>query len=172
MWFTVAGIVSTVADFYGILPEDIKGPSRKRQFVRPRQIAIYLARQLTSQSYPEIARRVGGRDHSTLIYSVEQISHLIKTDRAIADDVGELTARLTAGAPCNDNEKTVLPDAKTIEKQLWKRFREIRVARAMAYLAERKRRETERRLSAMDDMEDLSWRVSQYTKRPLAERMV
>jgi chromosomal replication initiator protein len=60
---------------------------------RPRQVAMYLAKQLTSRSLPEIGRKFGGRDHTTVIHAVKKIEELIELDSALAEDV-ELLRRM------------------------------------------------------------------------------
>jgi chromosomal replication initiator protein len=62
---------------------------------RPRQVAMYLAKQLTTRSLPEIGRKFGGRDHTTVIHAVRKIDELIKIDPAIAQDVELLKRVLT-----------------------------------------------------------------------------
>jgi chromosomal replication initiator protein len=60
---------------------------------RPRQVAMYLAKQLTSRSLPEIGRKFGGRDHTTVIHAVKKIEELSASDTALAEDV-ELLRRM------------------------------------------------------------------------------
>jgi chromosomal replication initiator protein len=60
---------------------------------RPRQVAMYLAKQLTSRSLPEIGRKFGGRDHTTVMHAVKKIEELVVIDRALAEDV-ELLRRM------------------------------------------------------------------------------
>ncbi|MEM9855008.1 MAG: chromosomal replication initiator protein DnaA, partial [Pseudomonadota bacterium] len=67
---TVEEIQRKVADHYNIRLSDMLGPRRTRNLARPRQIAMYLSKQLTSRSLPDIARRFGGRDHTTVIHGV------------------------------------------------------------------------------------------------------
>ena len=66
---------------------------RARAVARPRQVAMYLAKQLTSRSLPEIGRKFGGRDHTTVIHAVKKIEELIEGDSALAEDV-ELLRRM------------------------------------------------------------------------------
>ena len=72
------------------------GPKRVRTFARPRQIAMYLAKQLTSRSLPEIGRRFGGRDHTTVMHGVRKIEELMQKDSQIADDLEMLRRALEA----------------------------------------------------------------------------
>ena len=82
-----------MADHYNIRLSDLIGPKRVRNFARPRQVAMYLAKQLTSRSLPEIGRRFGGRDHTTVMHGVRRIEDLRTKDSQIADDL-ELLRRL------------------------------------------------------------------------------
>lgn len=66
-------ILKTVADFYGIPQNDLTKRSRKKEIVRPRQIAMFLLREETKSSFPEIGAKLGGRDHSTVIHAYEKI---------------------------------------------------------------------------------------------------
>ncbi|MDJ1008293.1 MAG: chromosomal replication initiator protein DnaA [Paracoccaceae bacterium] len=90
---TVEEIQRKVADHYSIRLSDLIGPKRVRTFARPRQVAMYLAKQLTSRSLPEIGRRFGGRDHTTVMHGVRRIEELQQKDSQIADDL-ELLRRL------------------------------------------------------------------------------
>jgi chromosomal replication initiator protein len=60
---------------------------RARNVARPRQVAMYLSKILTSRSLPDIGRSFGGRDHTTVMHAVKTIEELIKNDKAFADDV-------------------------------------------------------------------------------------
>ena len=70
---TIDEIKKRVAEHYGLNTSDLESPNRSRSIVRPRQISMYLARLLTPRSYPEIGRRFGGRDHTTVMHAVETI---------------------------------------------------------------------------------------------------
>jgi chromosomal replication initiator protein len=61
---------------------------------RPRQVAMYLSKQLTSRSLPEIGRAFGGRDHTTVMHAVRKVEELVKLDTAFAEDVELLTRML------------------------------------------------------------------------------
>ena len=93
---TVEEIQRKVSDHYNIRLSDLIGPKRVRTFARPRQVAMYLAKQLTSRSLPEIARRFGGRDHTTIMHGVRKIEELKKKDSQIADDLELLRRSLEA----------------------------------------------------------------------------
>jgi chromosomal replication initiator protein len=91
---TADGIISTVAQYYEIRRSDLTGPSRRQPLARQRQIAMYVCREHTDLSLPRIGRAFGGRDHTTVIHAVEKIKGLIQTDKAIYDQVTEVTQQL------------------------------------------------------------------------------
>ena len=93
---TVEEIQRKVSDYYNIRMSDIIGPKRLRSYARPRQVAMYLCKQLTSRSLPEIGRRFGGRDHTTIMHGVRRIEELKATDGQIAEDVQMLRRALEA----------------------------------------------------------------------------
>ena len=69
---------------------------RARSVARPRQVAMYLAKQLTSRSLPEIGRKFGGRDHTTVMHAVKKVDELRDLDNTFAEDV-ELLRRMLEG---------------------------------------------------------------------------
>lgn len=93
---TVEEIQRKVSDYYNIRLSDIIGPKRLRSYARPRQVAMYLSKQLTSRSLPEIGRRFGGRDHTTVMHGVRRIEELKQIDGQIAEDVEMLRRALEA----------------------------------------------------------------------------
>ncbi len=93
---TVEEIQRRVADHYNIRLSDMIGPKRLRSYARPRQVAMYLSKQLTSRSLPEIGRRFGGRDHTTVMHGVRRIEELKSSDGQIAEDI-ELLRRSLEG---------------------------------------------------------------------------
>lgn len=93
---TVEEIQRKVSEHYNIRLSDMIGPKRLRSFARPRQIAMYLAKSLTSRSLPEIGRRFGGRDHTTVMHGVKRIEELRGLDSQIADDLELLRRSLEA----------------------------------------------------------------------------
>ncbi len=93
---TVEEIQRKVAEHYNMRLSDMIGPKRHRTIARPRQIAMYLAKNLTSRSLPEIGRRFGGRDHTTVIHAVRRIDELKETDHQIAEDLELLRRALEA----------------------------------------------------------------------------
>jgi chromosomal replication initiator protein len=93
---TIEEIQRKVAEHYSIRLSDMIGPKRLRNIARPRQVAMYLAKQLTPRSLPEIGRRFGGRDHTTIMHGVRKIEELMATDSQLADDL-QLLRRLLQG---------------------------------------------------------------------------
>lgn len=93
---TVDEIQRKVADHFNIRLSDMLGPKRVRTIARPRQMAMYLAKQLTTRSLPEIGRQFGGRDHTTIMHGVKRIEELRAVDSQIADDLEILRRALEA----------------------------------------------------------------------------
>ncbi|MGV6850529.1 MAG: chromosomal replication initiator protein DnaA [Marinibacterium sp.] len=93
---TVEEIQRQVSDYYNIRISDIVGPKRVRSFARPRQVAMYLCKHLTSRSLPDIGRRFGGRDHTTVLHGVKRIEEMKLTDGQIAEDIEMLRRTLEA----------------------------------------------------------------------------
>jgi len=77
---TVEEIQKAVSTHYGVKVSDLKSAKRLRALVLPRQVAMYLSRQMTSYSYPEIGERFGGKDHSTIIHAIKKIEKNLKED--------------------------------------------------------------------------------------------
>jgi len=90
---TIDEIQKRVAEHYNIRLGDMHSARRARAVARPRQVAMYLCKQLTPRSLPEIGRKFGGRDHTTVIHAVRKIEELREKDRALAEDV-ELLRRM------------------------------------------------------------------------------
>jgi chromosomal replication initiator protein len=93
---TVEEIQRKVATHFNLRINDMLSPRRARAVARPRQIAMYLSKTLTSKSLPDIGRRFGGRDHTTVIHAVRTIEKLKETDAQIAEDVELLRRMLEA----------------------------------------------------------------------------
>jgi|TARA_B110000459_G_scaffold117379_1_gene129590 chromosomal replication initiator protein len=93
---TIEEIQKKVAEHFNIRLSDMSSPRRARAVARPRQIAMYLAKQLTSRSLPEIGRTFGGRDHTTVMHAVSRIESLKLEDTLIADDLELLKRNLEA----------------------------------------------------------------------------
>jgi chromosomal replication initiator protein len=90
---TIDEIQRRVAEHYNIRLSEMTSDRRARAVARPRQVAMYLAKQLTTRSLPEIGRKFGGRDHTTVIHAIRKIEELKLTDPTIAEDV-ELLGRM------------------------------------------------------------------------------
>lgn len=88
---TIENIQKTVADYYKIKVSEMYSKKRTRNFARPRQIAMCLARELTNHSFPEIGEAFGSRHHTTVMHACEEIEQLRLNDQTIARDIGFLT---------------------------------------------------------------------------------
>ncbi|MEM1428055.1 MAG: chromosomal replication initiator protein DnaA [Pseudomonadota bacterium] len=93
---SIEEIQRTVAEHYNMRLSDMIGPKRHRTVARPRQMAMYLAKKLTSRSLPEIGRRFGGRDHTTVMHAVKRVEELQARDTQIAEDLELLRRMLEA----------------------------------------------------------------------------
>ncbi|MEO0894314.1 MAG: chromosomal replication initiator protein DnaA [Pseudomonadota bacterium] len=91
---SIEEIQRQVSDHYNIRLADMIGPKRVRSFARPRQVAMYLCKQMTRRSLPEIGRRFGGRDHTTVMHGVKRIEELRHSDAQIAEDLEMLRRSL------------------------------------------------------------------------------
>jgi chromosomal replication initiator protein len=91
---TIDDIQRRVAEHYALRINDLISPRRARNVARPRQVAMYLAKQLTPRSYPEIGRRFGGRDHTTVMHAVKRIEELRATDHELDRDIAQLQRAL------------------------------------------------------------------------------
>lgn len=89
-------IRQVVARHYGATDVDLLSARRTANIVLPRQIAMYLAKRVTLRSLPEIGRRFGGRDHTTVLHAVRKIGELIRNDASFAAKVEAITAELGA----------------------------------------------------------------------------
>ncbi|MGH7155221.1 MAG: chromosomal replication initiator protein DnaA [Acetobacteraceae bacterium] len=93
---TIDEIQRKVCEHYNIRVTDMSSARRARAVARPRQVAMWLAKQLTSRSLPEIGRKFGNRDHTTVIHAVGRVAELMERDSAFAEDV-ELLRRMLEG---------------------------------------------------------------------------
>ena len=91
---SIEEIQRKVAEHYNIRLSDMVGPKRQRTVARPRQVAMYLAKTLTTRSLPEIGRRFGGRDHTTIMHGIRKIEELKATDGQLSDDLDLLRRSL------------------------------------------------------------------------------
>ena len=93
---TIDEIQRRVAEHYNIRLADLIGPKRNRPLARPRQVAMFLCKRLTTRSLPDIGRRFGGRDHTTVMHGIKRIEELTGTDSQLADDIEMLRRSLEA----------------------------------------------------------------------------
>ncbi|CAM3365007.1 chromosomal replication initiator protein DnaA [Asticcacaulis taihuensis] len=91
---TVDEIQKLVSDHFGLKQADLLSERRTRSVARPRQVAMWLCKQHTTRSYPDIGRRFGGRDHTTVLHAVKKVEELLQADDQIARDVEALTRKL------------------------------------------------------------------------------
>ncbi|EFS04743.1 chromosomal replication initiator protein DnaA, partial [Listeria seeligeri FSL S4-171] len=91
---TISGIQETVGEYFHVRLEDFKAKKRTKSIAFPRQIAMYLSRELTDASLPKIGDEFGGRDHTTVIHAHEKISQLLKTDQVLKNDLAEIEKNL------------------------------------------------------------------------------
>ena len=91
---TIEEIQKRVAEHFNIRIADMHSARRARAVARPRQVAMYLAKQLTSRSLPEIGRKFGGRDHTTVMHAVKKVEQLRETDATFAEDIDLLRRML------------------------------------------------------------------------------
>jgi len=92
---TVENIQKTVADYYKVRVADLLSKRRNRSIARPRQVAMALAKELTSHSLPEIGDAFGGRDHTTVLHACKRIREFRDTDQRIGEDYLNLLRTLT-----------------------------------------------------------------------------
>ncbi len=91
---SIKRIQDLVAERFSLSLEELCGEKRSQNIVYPRQVAMYLSRELTDSSLPKIGKEFGGRDHTTVIHATSKISRLIREDRSVYNLVQELTARV------------------------------------------------------------------------------
>lgn len=91
---TVDEIQKLTADHFALKQADLLSERRTRSVARPRQVAMWLCKQHTTRSYPDIGRRFGGRDHTTVLHAVKKVEELLQSDEQIAKDVEALTRKL------------------------------------------------------------------------------
>jgi chromosomal replication initiator protein len=92
---TVEEIIKKVSSHFNIKISDIKSPKRLKAVVLPRQIAMYISRQLTSCSYPEIGERFGGKDHSTIIHAIRKIEKIMEDDFQLRNTIENIKKEMT-----------------------------------------------------------------------------
>ena len=87
---TVEDIISHVSKAFNVKPLDIKSKKKHKMYSRPRQVGMYLARELTELSYPEIGAAFGGKDHSTVIYGARKIEKRLEQDHGLKNQIEAL----------------------------------------------------------------------------------
>jgi chromosomal replication initiator protein len=95
---TVEQIIAQTAKYYNLTTEQLLAPTHQRAIARPRQIAMFLCRALTRRSLPDLAKRFGGKHHTTILWATGRIEALIETDEQVRVDV-EAVRRLIQGEP-------------------------------------------------------------------------
>lgn len=170
-YITIASIIAEVCDYYGVTPREICSKSRRRPIVRYRQMACYLAKRLTIRSYPEIGRKIGDRDHSTVIHACRVIDNLIERDADLKGDVEYFVSILTGETDRGESPVDAQARIEMIEREREQRFKEIRREKLKGYLELRRRREMKRLHASLNDDELLSLRIRNYAKQPLEVRM-
>ena len=93
---TIKDIQLEVSKYYNLQFHELCSKNRSRHFSKPRQIAMFLSKQLTDASYPEIGKLFGGKDHATVIHGVNKIKVLSETDRKVKQDLENITLSLKA----------------------------------------------------------------------------
>ena len=93
---TVEDIQRVVANYHGIKVTDLLSKRRTREIVRPRQEAMFLCKELTTRSLPDIAKRFGGMDHTTVMHAVKRIKSLVRDDSLVRADIDSLRQQLTS----------------------------------------------------------------------------
>ncbi len=91
---TVAMVIDVVSDFFGITIEELKSNGRSKRIAGPRHMAMYLAREETTASLPQIGESLGNRDHTTIMYGYEKIAKLVETDDHIRKEAMQLREKL------------------------------------------------------------------------------
>jgi len=90
-------LIKSVAEFYDLKEKDLFTPSRKKEIVRPRQIVMYLLREELKNSYPTIGRKLGGKDHTTVIYGCAKIIKELETDDNLVEEIKLIRQRIRSG---------------------------------------------------------------------------
>jgi chromosomal replication initiator protein len=91
---TIPKIQEAISERFGVTLEELVSPRRSQSVAYPRQVAMYLSRELTDSSLPKIGKEFGNRDHTTVMHATQKITRLIREDRSVYNLVQELTARV------------------------------------------------------------------------------
>jgi chromosomal replication initiator protein len=94
----VSAVQGEVCRYYSVSIAELKGHKRTKRLVVPRQVAMYLCRELTDASLPAIGRAFGGRDHSTVIYAVQKVKEQVSCEGEVYTAVKDLARRLKGDA--------------------------------------------------------------------------
>ncbi len=86
----IEDVLRTISGHFNVTKQDILSSRRHKTIVYPRQIGMYLAKVLTTRSLPEIGRKFGGRDHTTVLHAVRKIEKLIETNPSIKESITTL----------------------------------------------------------------------------------
>ena len=140
----MATILRIVADHFGVSVTDLQGERRNRRVTWPRQIAMYLAREMAGASSPAIGRMLGGRDHTTVLYGCRYVASRISRRQDIAAEVEALRSVIAAHDHADDGDDQFAEELRAIRNSL-----AVTVTRAEtlmhaieAILAERERSRT------------------------------
>jgi chromosomal replication initiator protein len=93
---SISDIQQAVADYYSLKVSDLKSKNRNKAVVVPRQVAMYLARSLTSSSLPEIGKMFGGKDHTTVIHACNKVKNKMNQERTFRKEIENLTNQITS----------------------------------------------------------------------------
>lgn len=94
---TIRQVIDMVAEHYGVTAQDLCSGCRVKKYMIPRQVAMYLAKNLTCRSYPMIGAALGGRDHTTIMNGVQKIGRSLPDNAGLARDVAALRLKLIGG---------------------------------------------------------------------------
>ena len=186
----IADIILYTAEEFGLTVDDIKGKSRVRHLVRARQVACFLAREMTGHSYPHIGGIMGGRDHSTIIHACRLVPELTKRDARFAETIDFIRKRVTEATEVLKSQPRISPEQEMAEavrkcealeakrkaqRDLARAKEEadrIRCETELLYVEiEVRRAEKERLLEEMTEDALMDHLVGQYVSKPLRERM-
>jgi chromosomal replication initiator protein len=90
-------IIQAVAEFYDLKEKDLSSTSRKKEVVKPRQVAMYLLREELKGSYPFIGRKFGGKDHTTAIHAYGKILNELQKDEKLEEEINLIRQRIVSG---------------------------------------------------------------------------
>ncbi|PIQ91345.1 MAG: chromosomal replication initiator protein DnaA [Parcubacteria group bacterium CG11_big_fil_rev_8_21_14_0_20_39_22] len=91
---SIKDVIKIIADFYNIEEGSIYEKTRRKEIVKPRQLAMYILREECSVSYPLIGQKLGGRDHTTVIHSCEKIKREMKSDHLLAQEINQIKSMI------------------------------------------------------------------------------